>query len=38
MAEKADQFVKKYHIAIVVSAKDRVEERKARIASEWVKD
>jgi hypothetical protein len=38
LAEKADQFVKKYHTAIVMSSKDRVENLKARIASEWVKD
>ena len=38
MPEKADQFVKKYHTAVVMATKDRTEKLKAKIASEWVKD
>ncbi|MCJ7745543.1 MAG: hypothetical protein MUP40_04555 [Actinobacteria bacterium] len=38
MPEKTDQFVKKYHAAMVMATKDRTEKLESRIASEWVKD
>lgn len=32
------QFVKKYHRAVVMANKDRLEKMKPRIASEWIKE
>lgn len=37
MADR-DQFVKKYHKAVVMANRDRVEKMKPRIASEWIRE
>jgi hypothetical protein len=34
---KEDQFIKKYHEAVVLANKDQLDKMKPRIASEWIK-
>jgi hypothetical protein len=35
---KEDQFIKKYHKAMVIATRDQLEKVKPRIASEWIKE